>query len=254
MNEWMNGIRNSSFLSIKEGREQHRPYARSFSSSWDQEQAGSLQQQEAFICLMADWWVSPCPGKSCCSRSSWALGKVHTSAEVSWGEETEAGLLVMLSLVLDPVAGWMLCSDQRKGSGFADDSCKSCFINVWRPILLCRVALWSVILLILVWCCPALLTSRCKNVNCKGSLGGLFGNVIFVLKKVCFPKLLDCGAFCCCHIQLAVYMLSVYPQRILFSRHEKIKKKDPKHIFASEEMNGEVRFSTHLPQPHSLCG
>lgn len=48
--------------------------------------------------------------------------------------------------------------------------------------------------------------------------------------------------------------LSVYPQRILFSRHEKIKKKDPKHIFASEEMNGEVRFSTHLPQPHSLCG
>ncbi|XP_042648451.1 inhibitor of nuclear factor kappa-B kinase subunit alpha isoform X2 [Tyto alba] len=39
-----------------------------------------------------------------------------------------------------------------------------------------------------------------------------------------------------------------------FTWHEKIKKKDPKHIFASEEMNGEVRFSTHLPQPHSLCG
>ncbi|KAI1231589.1 hypothetical protein IHE44_0007661 [Lamprotornis superbus] len=38
-----------------------------------------------------------------------------------------------------------------------------------------------------------------------------------------------------------------------FAWHEKIKKKDPKHIFASEEMNGEVRFSTHLPQPHSLC-
>ncbi|OXB52871.1 hypothetical protein ASZ78_007167 [Callipepla squamata] len=38
-----------------------------------------------------------------------------------------------------------------------------------------------------------------------------------------------------------------------FTWHEKIKKKDPKHIFASEEMNGEVRFSTHLPQPHSLC-
>ncbi|XP_057268327.1 inhibitor of nuclear factor kappa-B kinase subunit alpha isoform X3 [Pezoporus wallicus] len=39
-----------------------------------------------------------------------------------------------------------------------------------------------------------------------------------------------------------------------FTWHEKIKKKDPKHIFASEDMNGEVRFSTHLPQPHSLCG
>uniref|UniRef100_A0A8V0XYQ9 Inhibitor of nuclear factor kappa-B kinase subunit alpha n=1 Tax=Gallus gallus TaxID=9031 RepID=A0A8V0XYQ9_CHICK len=38
-----------------------------------------------------------------------------------------------------------------------------------------------------------------------------------------------------------------------FTWHEKIKKKDPKHIFASEEMNGEVRFSTHLPQPHSIC-
>ncbi|XP_068024579.1 inhibitor of nuclear factor kappa-B kinase subunit alpha isoform X2 [Melanerpes formicivorus] len=39
-----------------------------------------------------------------------------------------------------------------------------------------------------------------------------------------------------------------------FTWHEKIKKKDAKHIFASEEMSGEVRFSTHLPQPHSLCG
>uniref|UniRef100_A0A8B9DH05 Inhibitor of nuclear factor kappa-B kinase subunit alpha n=1 Tax=Anser cygnoides TaxID=8845 RepID=A0A8B9DH05_ANSCY len=38
-----------------------------------------------------------------------------------------------------------------------------------------------------------------------------------------------------------------------FTWHEKIKKKDPKHIFAFEEMNGEVRFSTHLPQPHSVC-
>uniref|UniRef100_A0A6I8NL93 Inhibitor of nuclear factor kappa-B kinase subunit alpha n=1 Tax=Ornithorhynchus anatinus TaxID=9258 RepID=A0A6I8NL93_ORNAN len=38
-----------------------------------------------------------------------------------------------------------------------------------------------------------------------------------------------------------------------FMWHEKIKKKDPKHIFASEEMSGEVRFSSHLPQPNSLC-
>uniref|UniRef100_A0A8C4VXJ9 Inhibitor of nuclear factor kappa-B kinase subunit alpha n=1 Tax=Gopherus evgoodei TaxID=1825980 RepID=A0A8C4VXJ9_9SAUR len=38
-----------------------------------------------------------------------------------------------------------------------------------------------------------------------------------------------------------------------FTWHEKIKKKDPKHIFAFEEMTGEVRFSTHLPQPNSLC-
>uniref|UniRef100_A0A8C8T191 Inhibitor of nuclear factor kappa-B kinase subunit alpha n=1 Tax=Pelusios castaneus TaxID=367368 RepID=A0A8C8T191_9SAUR len=38
-----------------------------------------------------------------------------------------------------------------------------------------------------------------------------------------------------------------------FTWHEKIKKKDPKHIFASEEMTGEVQFSTHLPQPNSLC-
>ncbi|KAB0393972.1 hypothetical protein E2I00_009416, partial [Balaenoptera physalus] len=35
--------------------------------------------------------------------------------------------------------------------------------------------------------------------------------------------------------------------------HEKIKKKDPKCIFACEEMTGEVRFSSHLPQPNSLC-
>uniref|UniRef100_A0A2K6BN90 Inhibitor of nuclear factor kappa-B kinase subunit alpha n=1 Tax=Macaca nemestrina TaxID=9545 RepID=A0A2K6BN90_MACNE len=38
-----------------------------------------------------------------------------------------------------------------------------------------------------------------------------------------------------------------------FTWHEKIKKKDPKCIFACEEMSGEVRFSSHLPQPNSLC-
>nr|XP_033796145.1 inhibitor of nuclear factor kappa-B kinase subunit alpha isoform X2 [Geotrypetes seraphini] len=38
-----------------------------------------------------------------------------------------------------------------------------------------------------------------------------------------------------------------------FTWHEKIKKKDPKHIFAFEEMTGDVHFSTHLPQPNSLC-
>ncbi|XP_072850972.2 inhibitor of nuclear factor kappa-B kinase subunit alpha [Pogona vitticeps] len=38
-----------------------------------------------------------------------------------------------------------------------------------------------------------------------------------------------------------------------FTWHEKIKKKDPKCIFAWEEMTGEVRFSTHLPIPNSLC-
>ncbi|XP_012579353.1 PREDICTED: inhibitor of nuclear factor kappa-B kinase subunit alpha isoform X3 [Condylura cristata] len=39
-----------------------------------------------------------------------------------------------------------------------------------------------------------------------------------------------------------------------FTWHEKIKKKDPKCIFVGEEMTGEVRFSSHLPQPNSLCG
>ncbi|XP_013921312.1 PREDICTED: inhibitor of nuclear factor kappa-B kinase subunit alpha [Thamnophis sirtalis] len=38
-----------------------------------------------------------------------------------------------------------------------------------------------------------------------------------------------------------------------FSWHEKIKKKDPKCIFAWEEMTGEVRFSAYLPTPNSLC-
>ncbi|KAM5141252.1 inhibitor of nuclear factor kappa-B kinase subunit alpha [Mantella aurantiaca] len=38
-----------------------------------------------------------------------------------------------------------------------------------------------------------------------------------------------------------------------FTWHEKIKKKDPKHIYAYEEMSGEIRFSTHLPQPNHLC-
>ncbi|XP_069836938.1 inhibitor of nuclear factor kappa-B kinase subunit alpha [Dendropsophus ebraccatus] len=38
-----------------------------------------------------------------------------------------------------------------------------------------------------------------------------------------------------------------------FTWHEKIKKKDPKHIYAYEEMSGEIRFSTHLPQPNNLC-
>lgn len=38
-----------------------------------------------------------------------------------------------------------------------------------------------------------------------------------------------------------------------FTWHEKIKKKDPKCIFACEEMTGEVRFSSHLPQPNNLC-
>ncbi|XP_061490722.1 inhibitor of nuclear factor kappa-B kinase subunit alpha isoform X2 [Rhineura floridana] len=38
-----------------------------------------------------------------------------------------------------------------------------------------------------------------------------------------------------------------------FTWHDKIKKKDPKYIFAWEEMTGEVRFSAHLPNPNSLC-
>ncbi|XP_044276151.1 inhibitor of nuclear factor kappa-B kinase subunit alpha [Varanus komodoensis] len=38
-----------------------------------------------------------------------------------------------------------------------------------------------------------------------------------------------------------------------FTWHDKIKMKDPKFIFAWEEMTGEVRFSAHLPNPHSLC-
>ncbi|KAG8552633.1 hypothetical protein GDO81_004616 [Engystomops pustulosus] len=38
-----------------------------------------------------------------------------------------------------------------------------------------------------------------------------------------------------------------------FTWHEKIKKKDPKHIYAYEEMSGEIRFSQHLPQPNNLC-
>nr|XP_008115965.1 PREDICTED: inhibitor of nuclear factor kappa-B kinase subunit alpha [Anolis carolinensis] len=38
-----------------------------------------------------------------------------------------------------------------------------------------------------------------------------------------------------------------------FTWHDKIKKKDPKCIFAWEEMTGEVRFSAHLPNPNSLC-
>ncbi|KAM3836725.1 inhibitor of nuclear factor kappa-B kinase subunit alpha isoform 1-T1 [Vipera latastei] len=38
-----------------------------------------------------------------------------------------------------------------------------------------------------------------------------------------------------------------------FTWHEKIKRKDPKCIFAWEEMTGEVRFSAYLPTPNSLC-
>ncbi|XP_053164761.1 inhibitor of nuclear factor kappa-B kinase subunit alpha isoform X2 [Hemicordylus capensis] len=38
-----------------------------------------------------------------------------------------------------------------------------------------------------------------------------------------------------------------------FTWHDKIKKKDPKFIFAWEEMTGEVKFSAHLPNPNSLC-
>ncbi|KAE8593725.1 hypothetical protein XENTR_v10019287 [Xenopus tropicalis] len=38
-----------------------------------------------------------------------------------------------------------------------------------------------------------------------------------------------------------------------FTWHEKIKKKDHKHIYAYEEMSGEIRFSSYLPQPNNLC-
>ncbi|KAM4609563.1 inhibitor of nuclear factor kappa-B kinase subunit alpha [Discoglossus pictus] len=38
-----------------------------------------------------------------------------------------------------------------------------------------------------------------------------------------------------------------------FTWHEKIKKKDPKHIYAYEEMSGDITFSTHIPQPNNLC-
>ncbi|XP_063160687.1 inhibitor of nuclear factor kappa-B kinase subunit alpha [Candoia aspera] len=38
-----------------------------------------------------------------------------------------------------------------------------------------------------------------------------------------------------------------------FTWHDRIKRKDPKCIFAWEEMTGEVRFSAYLPNPNSLC-
>ncbi|XP_053548130.1 inhibitor of nuclear factor kappa-B kinase subunit alpha [Bombina bombina] len=37
-----------------------------------------------------------------------------------------------------------------------------------------------------------------------------------------------------------------------FTWHEKIKKKDSKHIFAYEELSGDIVFSTHIPQPNNL--
>ncbi|KAM8923760.1 inhibitor of nuclear factor kappa-B kinase subunit alpha [Pelodytes ibericus] len=38
-----------------------------------------------------------------------------------------------------------------------------------------------------------------------------------------------------------------------FTWHEKIKKKDPKHIYAYEDMSGEIRYSCNLPLPNNLC-
>lgn len=37
-----------------------------------------------------------------------------------------------------------------------------------------------------------------------------------------------------------------------FGRTSKVKSKGPKDIMAVEDMNGEVRFSTHLPYPNNL--
>lgn len=37
-----------------------------------------------------------------------------------------------------------------------------------------------------------------------------------------------------------------------FCRTSKVKNKGPKDIMAVEDMNGEVRFSTHLPYPNNL--
>uniref|UniRef100_A0A8C5Q3M2 Inhibitor of nuclear factor kappa-B kinase subunit alpha n=1 Tax=Leptobrachium leishanense TaxID=445787 RepID=A0A8C5Q3M2_9ANUR len=38
-----------------------------------------------------------------------------------------------------------------------------------------------------------------------------------------------------------------------FTWHEKVKKKDPKHIYAFEDINGEIRYSQNLPFPNNLC-
>ncbi|XP_053306966.1 inhibitor of nuclear factor kappa-B kinase subunit alpha [Spea bombifrons] len=38
-----------------------------------------------------------------------------------------------------------------------------------------------------------------------------------------------------------------------FTWHEKIKKKDAKHIYAYEDLSGEIRFSANLPAPNNLC-
>ncbi|CAJ0955108.1 unnamed protein product [Ranitomeya imitator] len=46
--------------------------------------------------------------------------------------------------------------------------------------------------------------------------------------------------------------LQIRTKVVQVAMHEKIKKKDPKHIYAYEEMS-EIRFSTHLPQPNNLC-
>ncbi|CAH2321658.1 inhibitor of nuclear factor kappa-B kinase subunit alpha [Pelobates cultripes] len=38
-----------------------------------------------------------------------------------------------------------------------------------------------------------------------------------------------------------------------FTWHEKVKKKDPKHIYAYEDMSGDIRYSHNLPLPNNLC-
>lgn len=39
---------------------------------------------------------------------------------------------------------------------------------------------------------------------------------------------------------------------ISFTRTSKVRNKGPNDIMAVEDMNGEVRFSTHLPYPNNM--
>uniref|UniRef100_A0A8D2Q3E4 Inhibitor of nuclear factor kappa-B kinase subunit alpha n=1 Tax=Varanus komodoensis TaxID=61221 RepID=A0A8D2Q3E4_VARKO len=84
------------------------------------------------------------------------------------------------------------------------------------------------------------------------------GKIIHKIIDLGYAKDLDQGSLCTSFVGTLQYLApelfdnkpytaSVDFWKIYFCM------KDPKFIFAWEEMTGEVRFSAHLPNPHSLC-
>lgn len=81
----------------------------------------------------------------------------------------------------------------------------------------------------------------------------ILNQTVYVIHhSACKKKMVEAPASCMQASEHENQSPSCCVQCPLVSRASKVRNKGPKDIMAVEELNGEVKFSTHLPYPNNL--